>query len=200
MYRSVALLRQAQDREPVERFMGVKRTGTPVCRSTSPACAKPLRRRQGAQAQGPSLQYIAPDRRRMKRAKIEDKSWSSETVQKNGNREGQGEEGFCEAYPDQKIGESQKRSSVSEIRRITGRQRGKETDSLSLNFPRGYCASFLSTLLPFLRGEVLTRHKISSNLPFLKGGKIYPPLKKGDKGGFNGISKSWCSASNPSLH
>jgi hypothetical protein len=33
----------------------VQYTATPVCRSISPACAKPLRRRQGAQAQGPTL-------------------------------------------------------------------------------------------------------------------------------------------------
>jgi hypothetical protein len=30
----------------------VVNTATPVCRSTSPACAKPLRRRQDARAQG----------------------------------------------------------------------------------------------------------------------------------------------------
>ena len=69
----------------------------------------------------------------MKRAKIEDESRSSKTVQEDGDREDQREEGFCEAYPDQEIGESQEDPSVPEICRITGRQRGKETGSLSLN-------------------------------------------------------------------
>jgi hypothetical protein len=74
----------------------------------------------------------------MKRAKIKDKSWSGKTVQENGNGKDQGQGGFCEAYLDQEDDQSKKRFPIPEIRRKIGRKRGKETDSLPLNFLRGY--------------------------------------------------------------
>ena len=52
---AIAGSRQINCSSVVSGFMPVVNMATPVCRSTSPACAKPLRRRQGAQAQGTSL-------------------------------------------------------------------------------------------------------------------------------------------------
>jgi hypothetical protein len=44
-----------------------------------------------------------------RRAKIKNEPRGSKTLQKDRDGENQGQKGFCSAYPDEKVGESEKR-------------------------------------------------------------------------------------------
>ena len=66
-------------------------------------------------------------------AKIKNQSRGSKTFQEDRNREDKGQKGFCSAYTDEEIGQSETRSPNPKVHRAGGCKRDKGVDPLCIN-------------------------------------------------------------------